>query len=58
MSSFQEGQRAFKTGNLDKNNRMKGNPYSPDTQDYKRWELGFNKAYFKNLRKVQRHEKT
>lgn len=41
MKPFNEGYRAFLKGNL-------GNPYQVNTKDSRDWEMGFNKAYFKN----------
>lgn len=34
-----------------------GNPYNTDTENYRKWELGFNKAYFINLSNVKKREK-
>lgn len=41
VNAFEEGYRAFLSGVLD-------NPYQSDTKQGRDWELGFNKAYFKN----------
>lgn len=41
MNPFNEGYQAFLMGNL-------VNPYQVNTKEYRDWEVGFNKAYFKN----------
>lgn len=46
MKPYDEGQRAFKRGNL-------VNPYNPDTSRYRDWQFGFDQAYFLNLEKVK-----
>lgn len=45
MKPFDEGFQAFKRGNL-------GNPYPVNTPRNRDWELGFNKAYFTNLERL------
>lgn len=45
MKSFEEGRKAFKSGDL-------GNPYPPDTNNNREWERGFNKEYFRQLEKL------
>lgn len=50
MKPFKRGMEAFRTGAL-------GNPYNVDTQRHRDWELGFNKAYFAQLKRVQKREK-
>ena len=42
---FNQGYRGFLVGNLT-------NPYPQNTKDYRDWEFGFNKAYFKNKEQV------
>ena len=42
---FNQGYRGFLVGNLT-------NPYSQNTKEYRDWEFGFNKAYFKNKEQV------
>lgn len=49
MKPFKKGMMAFKDGEL-------GNPYTMGTQRHKDWELGFNKAYFRNLERVKQRE--
>lgn len=49
MKPFDEGQRAFKKGNL-------VNPYNPDTSRYRDWQFGFDRAYFDNLAQVKQRE--
>lgn len=46
MKPFDEGQRAFKKGQLT-------NPYNPDTSRHRDWQWGFDRAYFDNLEKVK-----
>ena len=45
MKPFNEGYQSFLEGNL-------GNPYQVNTKDNRDWEMGFNKAYFKNKEQV------
>ena len=40
-----QGYRGFLVGNLN-------NPYPQKTKEYRDWEFGFNKAYFKNKEQV------
>ena len=49
MKPFNEGYQAFLNGNL-------GNPYQVNTKDNRDWEMGFNKAYFKNKELVIERE--
>jgi hypothetical protein len=49
MTVFQEGFKDFGKGQL-------VNPHKVDTEKHRNWELGFNKAYFKNLEKVKQRE--
>jgi hypothetical protein len=49
MKPFDEGQRAFKRGNL-------VNPYNPETSRYRDWQFGFDRAYFDNLERVKERE--
>ena len=42
---FNQGYRGFLVGSLT-------NPYPQNTKDYRDWEFGFNKAYFKNKEQV------
>lgn len=51
MKAFNEGQSAFLTGQV-------GNPYPLNTNKYREWERGFNKAYFRNLEKVKQIEQS
>lgn len=44
-----EGFKSFWDGTL-------SNPYKVNTEKNRRWELGFNKAYFINLDKVKKRE--
>ena len=41
VKPYNKGYRDFLDGNLD-------NPYNKNSKEYRDWELGFNKAYFKN----------
>lgn len=50
MSVFQKGFKDFFEGNV-------VNPYNEGTSRHKNWEMGFNKAYFTNLKKVQENER-
>tara|TARA_R100001082_G_C4346212_1_gene152418 strand:+ start:818 stop:1072 length:255 start_codon:yes stop_codon:yes gene_type:complete len=34
------------------------NPFRADTMQYREWERGFNKAYFDQLKRVKKHERT
>ena len=49
MKPFNEGYQAFLKGDL-------GNPYQVNTKDNRDWEMGFNKAYFRNLDRVKLNE--
>ncbi len=49
MKPFDEGQRAFKRGNL-------VNPYNPETSRYRDWQFGFDRAYFDHLKIVEEKE--
>jgi hypothetical protein len=49
MSPYDLGREAFKKGKL-------GNPYSTNSNNYRSWELGFNNAYFINLKRVKDNE--
>jgi hypothetical protein len=49
IKPFNEGYQAFLDGNL-------GNPYQANTKDNRDWEMGFNKAYFKNKELVIERE--
>ena len=49
MKPFNEGYQSFLRGNL-------GNPYQVNTKDNRDWEMGFNKAYFKNKELVIERE--
>ena len=33
------------------------NPFHKDTMQYREWERGFNKAFFDNIKKVQKNER-
>lgn len=46
MRPFEEGYKAFRTGDI-------GNPYLLDSDDWKEFEVGFNRAYFSNLERVK-----
>lgn len=50
MKPFKVGLKAFKTGDL-------GNPYPPDTEDHREFELGFNKAYFARQKRQMEYER-
>lgn len=41
MTPIEKGMKAFFDGNF-------GNPYKPNTQNHRDFELGFNQAYFLN----------
>ena len=45
MKPYEEGLKAFREGDL-------GNPHKPSTKQGREWEMGFNKAYFKNKEQV------
>ena len=49
IKPFNEGYQSFLEGNLD-------NPYQVNTKDNRDWEMGFNKAYFKNKELVIERE--
>ena len=51
MSPQEQGNQAFKTGKLN-------NPfhYKYKFRQHRDWQLGFNKAYFENLKKVKKDE--
>lgn len=49
MKSYEEGIKAFREGNL-------GNPHKLNTKQGREWEMGFNKAYFRNLERVKLNE--
>ena len=49
MRPFKRGMEAFRTN-------QPGNPYNEGTQRAKDWELGFNKAFYDNLARVQKRE--
>jgi hypothetical protein len=49
MKPYEEGIKAFREGNL-------GNPHKPSTKQGREWEMGFNKAYFRNLERVKLNE--
>lgn len=49
MKPYDEGERAFKRGNL-------VNPYNVDTARHKDWQFGWDQAYFLNLKKVKEAE--
>ena len=46
MKPYEEGLKAFREGDL-------GNPHKPSTKQGREWEMGFNKAYFRNLERVK-----
>ena len=52
MSPQEQGTLAFKEGKLN-------NPfhYKFKFKQHRDWQLGFNKAYFKNLKKVKQNER-
>ena len=52
VTPFQQGELSFKGGRLN-------NPYHNRYKfwQHRDWELGFNRAYFKNLEKVKQNEK-
>ena len=49
IKPFNEGYQSFLRGDL-------GNPYQVNTKDNRDWEMGFNKAYFKNKELVIERE--
>ena len=49
MKPYEEGLKAFREGDL-------GNPHKPSTKQGREWEMGFNKAYFRNLERVKLNE--
>lgn len=51
MNPFQMGLKAFREGEI-------GNPFKADTQDYRDYEFGFNKAYFANQKRQVAYERT
>lgn len=46
---IEQGEQAFKEGNI-------GNPYKKDTQKWRDWQLGFDKEYFFNLKRIRAEE--
>lgn len=59
INKFQrEGANAFRKGTVGRTSVALTNPYNPNTQRNREWELGFNKAYFQNLEQVQKKECT
>jgi hypothetical protein len=46
---YEEGVKDFRVGNL-------GNPYKLGSKQGREWEMGFNKAYFRNLERVKLNE--
>lgn len=44
MKPTNEGRKAFRKGEV-------GNPYPPDTDQYRDWQFGWDRAYFANLDK-------
>jgi hypothetical protein len=49
MRPYEEGVKDFRVGSL-------GNPYKLDSKQGREWEMGFNKAYFRNLERVKLNE--
>jgi len=49
MNAFEQGYRDFAEGQTI-------NPYNASTSKYKDWELGFNKAYFRNINRAREDE--
>ena len=49
MMPYEEGIKDFREGSL-------GNPYKVNTKHKREWEMGFNKAYFRNLERVKLNE--
>ena len=49
MRPYEEGIKDFREGNL-------GNPHRLNTKQGREWEMGFNKAYFRNLERVKLNE--
>jgi len=49
MRPYEEGVKDFRVGSL-------GNPYKLDSKQNREWEMGFNKAYFRNLERVKLNE--
>lgn len=49
MKAYNQGYGDFVKGNV-------VNPYSVDSYNYKEWERGFNRAYFRNLEWVNERE--
>lgn len=57
INKFQrEGSSAFRKGTIGKSSKLITNPYNPNTQRNREWEVGYNKAYFENLKKVKLKE--
>jgi len=55
--SFKAGMKAFRRPEKQgKHWFIQVNPHPEGTSKHKEWELGFNKAYFQNLARVQQHE--
>jgi hypothetical protein len=46
MKPFEEGIRAFKRGTI-------VNPHQPDSNRYRDWQFGFDRAYFENLERLE-----
>ena len=49
MKPYEKGTKDFWLGNI-------SNPYKLDSKQGKEWEMGFNKAYFRNLERVKLNE--
>jgi hypothetical protein len=49
MSVFKEGVRDFRVGQI-------SNPYPLDSPKGKNWQMGFDKEYFLNLKRVKKKE--
>lgn len=57
INKFQrEGANAFRKGFVGRPPVALSNPYNPNTQRNREWQLGYNKAYFKNLQELQNKE--
>ena len=47
----------YKRGVDDFHRGRVANPFHKDTMQYREWERGFNKAFFDNIKKVQKNER-
>ena len=60
MNPFEQGTRAFLKGVKIKNGTPIAitNPFKVGTEKYRSWEYGYNKAYFQNMRELEKTNET